>query len=137
MIKILVLVHRRPGLTHEEFARGYRDEVGPAVARYVPGVIRYAQNHHPRQRDGSDAPWDGVGELWLEDLAAWQRVMEFAASPAGKAVVDIEAKYIDRSRMTILVCDELVMKDGGPGPLRLHHAPPADFGGAAVAAPEV
>lgn len=87
--------------------------------------------------DGSDAPWDGVGELWLEDLAAWQRVMEFAASPAGKAVVDIEAQYIDRSRMTILVCEELVMKDGGPGPLRQHHAPPADFGGAAGAAPEV
>lgn len=131
MIKVLVLVHRRPGLTHEEFARGYRDEVGPAVAQNVPGVIRYAQNHHPKQRDGSDSPWDGVGELWLEDLAAWQRVMEFAASPAGKAVVDIEAKYIDRSRMTILVCEELLMKDDGPTPPQTGHPPPADPGGVA------
>ncbi len=111
MIKILVLVHRRQGLTHEEFARGYREEVGPAVSRNVPGVIRYVQNHHPRLRDGSEAPWDGVGELWLRDMAAWRRVMEFAASEEGRPVVDIEAKYIDRARMTLLVCEELVLKD--------------------------
>ncbi|MBM5812152.1 MAG: EthD family reductase [Gammaproteobacteria bacterium] len=130
MLKVLVLVHRRPGLTHEEFTRGYRDEVGPAVAQNVPGVIRYAQNHHPQQRDGSDAPWDGVGELWLADLAAWQRVQEFAASPAGQAVVDLEAKYIDRSRMTILVCDEVVMKDDGAEMPRPPQPLPADSGGA-------
>jgi len=112
MIKVLVLVHRREGLTHEEFARGYREEVGPAVARSVPGVIRYVQNHHPKGRDGSDAAWDGVGGMWLADMAAWQQVMEFAASEAGRPVVEIEARYIDRRRMTILVCEELVMKDG-------------------------
>lgn len=130
MIKVLVLVHRRPGLTHAEFARGYRDEVGPAVAQNVPGVIRYAQNHHPKQRDGSDSSWDGVGELWLADWAAWQRVQDFAASPAGKAVVDIEARYIDRSRMTILVCEELLMKDDSSGPSHPPHPPAADSGAA-------
>jgi hypothetical protein len=110
MTKVLVLVHRKPGLTREEFARGWREEVGPAVAGNVPGVIRYVQNHYPKLADGSEAPWDGVGELWLPDEAAWQRVQQYGASPEGKWVVDLERKYIDRSRMTILVCNEHVMK---------------------------
>jgi hypothetical protein len=81
LIKVLVLVHRREGLTHEEFARGYEEEVGPAVAQGVPGILRYVQNHHPRQADGTPSDWDGVGELWLPDLEAWQRVVRFSTSP--------------------------------------------------------
>lgn len=112
MIKVLVLVHRREGLTHEGFARGYEMEVGPAVANGVPGILRYAQNHHPKRMDGSASEWDGVGELWLPDLEAWERVKQFSMTPEGRRIVEIEAKYIDRKRMTILVADEKIMKAG-------------------------
>lgn len=110
MIKVFVLVHRKEGITHEEFSRGWLEDIGPAVAANVPGIVRYVQNHHPKLRDGSEALWDGIGELWLPDMAAWQRVIEYSAGAEGKPVVDIEAKYIDRKRMTILVCDEKVIK---------------------------
>lgn len=110
MTKVFVLVHRKDGLTHEEFSRGWREEIGPAVAANVPGVVRYVQNHHPTLRDGSEAPWDGIGELWLPNMAAWQRVLEYSTGADGTWVVDIERKYIDRTRMTILVCDEYVIK---------------------------
>jgi hypothetical protein len=111
MTKVFVLVHRKEGLTHEEFSRGWRQEIGPAVAANVPGILRYVQNHHPKLADGSDAPWDGIGELWLSDMAAWQGVLEYSTSAEGKWVVDIERRYIDRARMTILVCDEQVIKE--------------------------
>jgi len=111
MTKVLVLVHRKPGLTREEFARGWREEIGPAVAANVPGVVRYVQNHQPTLGDGSDAPWDGIGEMWLADEAAWQRVLHYSTSAEGKWVVDLERQYIDRSRMTILVCGEHVIKE--------------------------
>jgi hypothetical protein len=111
MTKVFVLVQRKEGLTHEEFSRGWLQEIGPAVAANVPGVIRYVQNHHPKLRDGGEAPWDGIGELWLPDMAAWHGVLEYSTSAEGKWVVDIERKYIDRTRMTILVCDEQVIKE--------------------------
>ncbi len=110
MTKVLVLVHRKPGLTRKEFARGWRDEIGPAVAANVPGVLRYVQNHRPTQADGSESPWDGIGEMWLPDAEAWQRVLAYSTSAEGRWVIDLERKYIDRSRMTILVCTEYVIK---------------------------
>ncbi|MFN8626772.1 MAG: EthD domain-containing protein [Candidatus Binatia bacterium] len=111
MIKVLVLVQRKPGLTREQFARGWREEIGPAVARHVPGIVRYVQNHRPKLADASDAPWDGVGELWLPDETAWQRVQQYSTSAEGKWIVDLERQYIDRGRMTILVCHEHVIKE--------------------------
>ena len=64
MVKVLVVLQKKEGMTRAEFRRYWRDVHGPIGAR-MPGVRRYVQNHV--LADG--APFDGVAEMWFESPA--------------------------------------------------------------------
>ena len=44
MIKVVFLVHRKPGLTEEEFSTYWR-ETHSRVCSLLPGLSKYVQNH--------------------------------------------------------------------------------------------
>ena len=95
MIKSLSLLTRRNELTHEEFVRHWLDIHAP-LARAVPGVRRYVQNHIRDERHRADIPTtevavDGVAELWFDDRAAMDRAN---ASPEAKRLHDDGALFI-------------------------------------------
>ncbi len=85
MIKLTFCLRRRPDLSIEEFHHYWRDTHAPLVAARadVLGIRRYVQVHtadHPglheafrRRNDGAPEPYDGVAELWFDDLAAFGR----------------------------------------------------------------
>lgn len=108
MLKFMTLLTRKPGLSHEEFCRYWREEHGPLAMRIMPGMVRYVQNEVVRLPGGEDAPFDGVAEVWLDgtwdDLNTWYR------SEAGRALREDEAKFIDTSRWITLIVEETVMR---------------------------
>ncbi|MDG5776383.1 EthD family reductase [Haloarculaceae archaeon H-GB2-1] len=57
---------RKDGLTHEEFRDHWLNEHVP-IAREIPGVVRYAT---VLPTDPENAEFDGVAELYFEDLDA-------------------------------------------------------------------
>lgn len=76
--KHLALATRSPGLTQAEFAEGWREHAGsvsspsggPAVP--IPDAARgqaYVQDHPVLAADGPAAPFDGLNEVWFDDLA--------------------------------------------------------------------
>lgn len=105
-----MLVRRREGLSREAFERGWAGEIGPKVASHVPGIKRYVQNHL-MQAQGRETPFDGVGELWIQHMDAWLRIVDFTASEKGREVVDVERRFIDRRNMIILLGEEKVLKE--------------------------
>jgi hypothetical protein len=76
--KHLALATRSPGLTPADFAERWRTHAGtvsspsggPAVP--IPDAARgraYVQDHPVLGADGSTAPFDGLNEVWFDDLA--------------------------------------------------------------------
>jgi uncharacterized protein (TIGR02118 family) len=67
---------RREGLTEAEFNRHWRDVHGE-LARHMPGVHRYLQNHI-RERLFEVQPFPshevgGISQQWFDDIAAMER----------------------------------------------------------------
>ncbi|HQT78638.1 MAG: hypothetical protein B7Z80_12700 [Rhodospirillales bacterium 20-64-7] len=95
MIKVLSLLTRKAGLTHEDFVRHWYDVHGP-LALGVPGIRRYVQSHVTDTRTRPDIPEtevavDGIAELWFDDLAGFEKA---AATPEMKRLTDDGALFI-------------------------------------------
>jgi len=74
MIKSIVLAHRKPGMTHEEFSKYWLNVHAPLAAK-IPGVRRYVQNHYVAV-PGMKFEGDGIVEMWYDDMESWKKVLE-------------------------------------------------------------
>ena len=104
MVKVFALMPRRPELSPEEFRRHWREVHAPLVRR-IRSVRRYVQSS-PLE----PAPFDGVAEIWLDDLAA-VGALERDPDYLEGAWLD-EPRLMDMSRHALLVTRERVVADG-------------------------
>lgn len=103
MIKVLGLLTRKQGMTHEAFVQHWFDVHGP-LAHAVPGIRRYVQSHITGSRSRSDVPEtdvqiDGIAELWYDDLESLQRA---AATPEMKTLTDDGALFIGQIKTYVI-----------------------------------
>jgi uncharacterized protein (TIGR02118 family) len=98
MIKIVSLLVRKEGSSHEDFVRHWREIHGP-LAYACPGVARYTQTEVKAssfRTDGVaalDVAVDGIAELWFADRAALD---QFNAAPATRRLREDGTKFIGR-----------------------------------------
>ena len=109
MIKIVSLLTRKDGLTHEEFVTHWRDIHGP-LALSVPGIRRYVQSHIQATRTRADIPEaevaiDGIAELWYDDEAS---LRASAATAQAQRLYADGAKLIGRIK-TFVIAEETVI----------------------------
>ncbi len=104
MIKIIYCITRKEGMSVEEFQR-YWWETHRSIAARIPGVRRYVQCHTlPQLYEGdSPPPYDGVAELWFDDLEAFQGIL---GSPELQTAREDERNFIDHSRSILIVTEE-------------------------------
>jgi len=103
MIKVLSLLSRKDGITHEEFVRHWL-EIHAPLAHAVPGIRRYVQSHIVDTLSRPDIPdtaveVDGIAELWYDDLEAFRRA---AATPEMKLLTDDGALFIGRIKTYVI-----------------------------------
>ncbi len=108
MLKFMTLLTRKPGLSHEEFCRYWREEHGPLAMRIMPKMVRYVQNEVVELPGGEGAPFDGVAEVWLD--GTWDDLYAWYSSEAGRELREDEAKFIDTGRWITIIVEERVMK---------------------------
>ncbi len=103
MVKLVYCIHRRPELSREEFVRYWADVHGPIGAR-IPGLRKLVQSY-ALAMSGNDRPadFDGMAELWFDDLAAMLRARQ---SPEWAASTADEANFVDPSRSAYFVTEE-------------------------------
>ncbi len=94
MVKMLVALHRKEGMTREEFRTYWRDVHGPMGA-LMPGVRRYVQNHV--LADG--APFDGLAEMWFDSPAAMQAA--FTSEAAAEAARDV-TNFLSNTQVVLI-----------------------------------
>jgi uncharacterized protein (TIGR02118 family) len=109
MVKLVYCFTKRRDLSVEEFSRYWREVHGPIGAR-IPGVRRLVQSLAIHDsRDAFALSFDGMAELWFDDIDA----LLFARSSAEwKAATEDECHFKDRDRTAYFLADERVIIDG-------------------------
>lgn len=122
MVKLVFCLRRTSDLSREEFQRYWRDEHAALVRRHadVLGIRRYVQLHSLDDAislavagsRGSPEPFDGVAELWFDDLdAIAEHGLTEAGQAAGAALLADERTFIDLERSPFFFTDEVAIID--------------------------
>lgn len=112
MIKFTILLRRRPGMTPADFVAHHRERHAPlflSIAAVQENVRRYVQQHVVAvDLPGMPGPaFDGVTELWFDDVAGIGRVFQ---DPEYLAVIrPDEELFCDMHGCEFLVTEENVV----------------------------
>ena len=112
MIKAIYLIKRKPGMDLAAFQK-YWLTVHAEIVKKVPDVRRYVQSHTilSGYRKGEPA-YDGVAELWFDDLETMRRIAEL---PQSKAAQEDDYNFLSMP-MKFVLTREWTQKDGPTDP---------------------
>ena len=109
MIKLSILMVRRPGMEYSEYLKhwgGVHGEVFASQPATKKHVRKYVQNH-PTQ-DVLDGPtpskFAGIAEIWFDNMEGAREF--FATSDYKDNVIPDEELFMDRSRCELLFTHE-------------------------------
>ena len=97
MIKSFTIGKRKPGLTQEEYFRYLKEKHGPLVAKVIPGLRKYAQNHL-LNLPGFEFEIDNISEMWWDDVESLQNYLNWRQSEEAKVLIEDEKKFSDPSK---------------------------------------
>ena len=118
MIKMVFCVKRRPDVPEAEFYEYWLNQHGPLVRSRAEAlnVRRYVQSHTvvnaldaavSAARGMQQQPFDGLAELWWDDIESMQAATGSDAGQAANAVLlEDEQKFIDLEGSTIFFTEE-------------------------------
>ena len=118
MYKIMWLLKRKPGTTHEQFRHHYETSHSVLGQKYFGHLIQsYQRNYNAaREKDGAGpraSDYDCVTIWEMPDAKAVDEIYLIMAEPAiGKLFLDDEARFLDSSETRLVRCDT---SDTGPG----------------------
>ncbi len=109
MVKFMILLRKREGLSHDEFVTYHKTRHAPlfnSLPEVQQYVRKYVQCHTlPVPLAGMPPPaYDGITELWFDDAAAIGYV--FASERYMTLIRPDEAKFLDLAGCGFLVCTE-------------------------------
>jgi uncharacterized protein (TIGR02118 family) len=103
MLKLVVLLRRREGMSLEEFERYWRERHLPLVAK-IPRLRRLVLSRVLPDPTGSPPVFDAVVEDWFDDREALNAA---SASPEWAAVLADAPNLLDMARLQLLVVEEV------------------------------
>ena len=92
--KLIFQLKRKSGMSLADARQYWIDVHGPIVCK-LPGLRRYVQCHLvDAAYQYAEPKWDGVAQLWVDDIAAMQRMVESReftqeAWPDGEKFLDL------------------------------------------------
>ena len=110
MIKVMMLVKRKPGISKEEFYNYWQNVHGPLVAKSIPALRKYVQNHFVETPE-QEYEGDGIIETWYDSIEDWQQLKDIKKNQETDALMADWAKIADMSPPKIWVVEEHVIKD--------------------------
>jgi uncharacterized protein (TIGR02118 family) len=102
MIKVVLLLHRRPDLSVDQFRRYWHETHRPLLER-LPGLRRLVLNDVLAGPDGAQPGCDGISEDWFDSVEDMQAAF---ASPEAQAVTADVVHFLDLSRFQMLMVAE-------------------------------
>ena len=108
--------NRKPGMSHEEFSKYWREIHGPLLAnnpKISKYIKRYIQHHISPNRSApglQQLPYDGFSEVWFATME--DRTKMFAEPDFQAKVIPDEANFLDLSRTRTSMSDMQVVQVG-------------------------
>ena len=121
-IKFTEFFHRRPGMTSAAFLWHWQQN-HTGVVSAIKGLRRYIQNPAAGLIDGAPNPYDGMVEVWFDDVAAIERLRN---SDYWDSIVEDELLFVDRPNLQLFLSEEPVPEPpevGFKSVHLLHHLP--------------
>lgn len=109
MVKVITLLKRKSGTTKEEFLRHWYERHAQ-IALKMPGIRRYIQNHPVKTGGRGEPQFDGVAELWFDDMESWRKCADFYLGDEGAIVREDEQKFLDMDQMIFFLAEERLIK---------------------------
>jgi uncharacterized protein (TIGR02118 family) len=109
MLKAVVLLKSKQGLTRDEFIHHYEQNHVPLVRKLLPSIGRYVRNYlspdsvsaSRQHAAASTAPtpyFDVITELWFDDQPAYDRFVAALGDPAiSRELQQDEERFLDRT----------------------------------------
>jgi uncharacterized protein (TIGR02118 family) len=112
MIKAIYFIKRKPGMDVAAFQK-YWLSTHAEIVKKVPDIRRYVQCHTLLSGYRKGAPvYDGVAELWFDDIETMRRIAEL---PQSKAAQADDYNFIAMP-MDFILTREHVQKEGATNP---------------------
>ncbi|MFZ3340950.1 MAG: EthD domain-containing protein [Terriglobales bacterium] len=109
MIKLVYCITKKPGLADPDFFHYWKNIHGPIGAR-IPGLRRLVQSHRlSLPGDNRHPDYDGMAELWFDDLDA---LLAARKSAEWKASTEDENNFIDQNKTSSFISEEHVILGG-------------------------
>jgi uncharacterized protein (TIGR02118 family) len=122
MLKLIMCVKRKPGMSREEFDHHWRTQHAPLVLKHaeILGIRRYiqtvpyanpeAQQALQKTRGTLNVDFDGCAELWWDDLSSHlaARQTEQGLSALNELIED-ERRFVDLVHSQLWYGEERVM----------------------------
>ena len=107
MLKFMVVLYKRTGMSSEDFQQHLRHLHGP-LAKALPGLRKYVQNYVCADPKRKSPGWDAVVELYFDDWAAMEAAW---ASPQGAASDADLPLFADLTRTTWSAVEEVTLQE--------------------------
>lgn len=114
MYKIMWMLKRKPGITHEQFREHYENSHAVLGQKYFGHLIlSYKRNYDAAKQAGQEnaflasrqSDYDCVTEWVLADEAAFEECMGLMSDPAvGKMFLDDEEHFLDSTATRLVRC---------------------------------
>jgi uncharacterized protein (TIGR02118 family) len=105
MLKFMVVLYRRPDLTPAQFRRHLEQTHAP-LAKNLPGLRKYSQNHVCDDPTRLSPGWDAIVELYFDNREAMEAAW---ASPQGAASDADLPLFADMERTTWSAVEEIIL----------------------------
>jgi len=116
MIKLVVFLKRKDGMSREEFYDHWENHHAPLIAN-TPELARHIIRYEQLRRT-TDAPWmgtedyDGITMQWMESSASFEA---FIAEPTyTELIAPDEQRFLDTSALVWMITEEPKLPIDGP-----------------------
>lgn len=106
MIKVVLLVRRKPGVSRQEFRRYYESRHAPLAASYLRACVRYVRNFVVEDVAG-EPDFDCMTEFWYDLDGPWREArLQIASEASRQALAVDEARFMDRDSFRVVIVSE-------------------------------
>jgi uncharacterized protein (TIGR02118 family) len=105
MLKFMVVLYRRPDLGPEQF-RKHLEDVHATLAKNLPGLRVYRQNHVSPDPKRPHPGWDAIIELYFDSHTAMEAAWASTQGTASDADLPL---FADLTRTTWSIVEELTL----------------------------
>jgi uncharacterized protein (TIGR02118 family) len=107
MIKLMLLLTRKPGMSFADFRDYYEDHHVRLATSFATPLVRYKRNYIDAAVLGAPG-CDCITEVWYDVPGTWEEQRSRIVSPEMSArIAADEEKFLDRQATRIVVVDEV------------------------------